>query len=284
MARQHQTMILVSISLYHLYLRPLTILDLGTYPITDWFSSMTAFQFLERANVSLQKGQAPPPGDNILINGTNKNAQGGGSYSKVTLTPGKKHRLRIISTAIEASLRVTLDGHNFTVITSDFVPIKPFSTNQLLLAVGQRYDVIITANQSPSNYWFRVEAASDCATPVNHPGRAIFTYGAVKAANPTTTGATLGPTCIEPTQLVPWWPTTVPSSDFQKQAATLPIDLAIPNVTTNNQNIVSWTVNLTSIDINWEDPTLQYVMNKDINYPKTYNLIEIPNEGTVSFP
>jgi FtsP/CotA-like multicopper oxidase with cupredoxin domain len=257
-------------------------LDLGTYTITDWFSSMTAFQFLDRANATLQKGEAPPPADNILINGTNKNANGGGNYGKVTLTPGKKHRLRIISTAIEASIRVSLDGHTFTVITSDFVPIKPFTTNQLLLAVGQRYDVIITANQNSGNYWFRAEAASDCATPVNHPGRSIFTYSGAKFANPTTTGVTFNSTCLEPTSLVPWWATTVPSSDFQQQAVSLPVDLAIPNITTNNQNIVSWTVNLTSIDINWEDPTLMYVMNKDTDYPKTYNLIEIPNEGTVS--
>jgi len=42
------------------------------------------------------------------------------------------------------------------------------------------------------------------------------------------------------------------------------------------------TVNLTSIDINWEEPTLSYVANRSTNYPQTYNLIEIPKLGTVS--
>jgi FtsP/CotA-like multicopper oxidase with cupredoxin domain len=106
--------------------------DLGVYPITDWYSSTTVFEFNQRANISLQQGRGPPPGENILINGTSQNAQGGGQYDQVTLTPGKKHRLRLINTSVEAALRVTLDGHPFQVITSDFVPINPVPVSMRL--------------------------------------------------------------------------------------------------------------------------------------------------------
>jgi FtsP/CotA-like multicopper oxidase with cupredoxin domain len=197
------------------------------------------------------------------------------------LTPGKKHLLRIINTSVEASLQATLDGHNFTVISSDFVPVKPFSTNQLTMAVGQRYDVIITANQKADNYWFRVQPANGCASAINNSGKSIFTYNGVTVADPSSTGVTLDAGCNEPGPLVPWWPTTIPSSDFKSQSQTMDVDLAIPNVTTNNQNVVAWTVDLTTIQVNWEDPTLQYVINKNTDYPTSYNLIEIPNEGTV---
>jgi FtsP/CotA-like multicopper oxidase with cupredoxin domain len=101
---------------------------------------MTAFQAGARAfNNGL--GGAPPTGDNIIINGTNKNAQGGGAYNKVSLTPGKLHRLRIVNTAIDASLRVTLDGHPFTVIANDFVPVVPYTTNYLQVGIGASHSL-----------------------------------------------------------------------------------------------------------------------------------------------
>lgn len=99
---------------------------------------ITAFQAGARAfNHGL--GGPPPTGDNILINGTNKNAQGGGAYNKVTLQPGKKHRLRIINMAIDATFRVSLDGHSFQVIAHDFVPVVPYTTNYLQVGIGKSH-------------------------------------------------------------------------------------------------------------------------------------------------
>jgi FtsP/CotA-like multicopper oxidase with cupredoxin domain len=97
--------------------------------VQDWYSHETAFQFIENANVTLQLGQGPAPADNILINGTNISPNNTGSYSKVALTPGKKHRLRLINTSVESAIRVSLDNHTFSVIASDFVPIKPFTVS-----------------------------------------------------------------------------------------------------------------------------------------------------------
>lgn len=111
-------------------------IDLGAYQVTDWYYK-TAFQVEAIANQGLQNRQGPPPGDTILINGKNKNKAGGGSYHKTTLKKGKKYRLRIVNTSVDNAIRVSLDGHPFTVITSDLVPIKPFTANWVLLAVGK---------------------------------------------------------------------------------------------------------------------------------------------------
>ena len=62
-----------------------------------------------------------------------------GSYNVVTLTPGKKHRVRIINTSIDTQMRVSLDGHPFQVIQHDFVPIQPYTTNWLILGIGTVY-------------------------------------------------------------------------------------------------------------------------------------------------
>jgi FtsP/CotA-like multicopper oxidase with cupredoxin domain len=257
-------------------------IDLGPYPITDWLQKLSAYQYLDISNASLQFGHAPPPMDSILINGTNKNSQGGGTYSVTELTPGKKHRIRIMNTAAESQIRVTLDGHNFTVIANDFVPVKPFTTDQLLVAIGQRYDVIVTANQPPGNYWFRANIATDCQSADNFNGLAIFNYQGTTVSNPKTSSVNLSSTCVEPSGMTPWWSTTVPSSDFESQVESLSVDLAVPNVTTNGGNVVAWIVNLESIDISWDKPTLQYVLDGNTDYPKVYNLLEIPNADTVS--
>jgi FtsP/CotA-like multicopper oxidase with cupredoxin domain len=253
-------------------------IDLGTYTVSDWYY-MTAFQVGNITNQNLQSGQGPPPADNILVNGTNQNAAGGGQYGQVTLAPGKKHRLRIINTSVDNNIRVSLDNHTFTVITSDFVPIHSYTTNWILLGIGQRYDVIINANQTSGNYWFRAEVATDCASSNNWHGRSIFTYQGANLADPTTSAAAIPSVCKDESPLVPWWATTVPSTDFTSQVTDLEVDINVEQVATNGRNIVVWGINLTAIDIDWEDPTLQYVVNGNTSYPAVYNLIELPVEG-----
>jgi hypothetical protein len=110
------------------------------------------------------------------------------------------------------------------------------------MAIGQRYDVIVTANQSASNYWFRAEAVNACATRVLNVGRALFTYTGVTPTDPTSTGFVTPTECREPTDLVPFWRTLVPRKLFEDQAKTLNVNLAIPNITSNNANIVAWSV------------------------------------------
>jgi hypothetical protein len=68
---------------------------------------------------------------------TNKGTDGTtGSYNKVKLQPNKTHRLRLINTSLDVALRVSLDGHPFTVIANDFVPVVPYPTNYLLIGIG----------------------------------------------------------------------------------------------------------------------------------------------------
>jgi FtsP/CotA-like multicopper oxidase with cupredoxin domain len=217
-----------------------------------------------------------------LVNGTNKNAAGAGQYSQVKLTKGKRHRLRLINTSMEASIRVSLDGHSFQIISSDFVPVQPIYNDWVLLGIGQRYDVIVTANQTDGNFWFRAEAASDCNSRVLNVGRAIFTYDGTTVADPTTSPFPAPNVCQDEHPLSPWWKTQVPNADFLAQSKVLNVDLERQNVTTNGKNLVLWAVNTSAIDVDWEKPTLQYVLDKNTDYPQVSNLIELPTENIVS--
>jgi FtsP/CotA-like multicopper oxidase with cupredoxin domain len=60
---------------------------------------------------------------------------------------GKKYLLRLINTSAEGMQKFTIDGHNFTVIANDFVPINPYSTSVITLGVGQRSDVIVSIDR-----------------------------------------------------------------------------------------------------------------------------------------
>jgi hypothetical protein len=120
--------------------------------------------------------------------------------------------------------------------------------------------VVITANQPLANYWFRANNAPQCTSAINNNSLAIFSYSGAPAGEPASTGFAEPTTCTELTpQLVPIWKSTVPSADFVSQAQELEVNLAIPNATatTNGQNIVSWTVNFTTIKVDWDDPTLR---------------------------
>jgi hypothetical protein len=100
----------------------------------------------------------------------------GGAYNKVTLTSGKKYRLRLINTSVDNHFRVSLDNHNLTVIQADFVPTQPYVAEWIFLGIGERYDVIIDANQAVGNYWFRAVVMTACGSNNNANIQSIFSY------------------------------------------------------------------------------------------------------------
>ncbi|RAL63290.1 hypothetical protein DID88_004366 [Monilinia fructigena] len=95
-----------------------------------------------------------PVSDNNLINGKmsfdcaakangdNTECSDLAGISQFKFQTGKTHRLRLINAGSEGMQRFSIDGHKLVVIANDFVPIKPYTTNVVTLAVGQRADVL----------------------------------------------------------------------------------------------------------------------------------------------
>ena len=207
----------------------------------------------------------------------------GGAYNTVILTKGKKYRLRIINTSVDNHFKVHLDEHNFTVVQADFVPIVPYTTGWLFIGIGQRYDVIITANQAISSYWFRADVQTGCGANNNNFNiKSIFTYAGAPAGNPTTTGTTYTQGCTDETQIVPYVQKNVPSADFISQSQELNVSLSGGGAPGANGNLVSWTINGTPLDVDWEDPTLKYVQDKNDSFPVDLNILKLPNPNEVS--
>ena len=257
-------------------------IDLGTLAITDWYYT-PAFTLAPLISSGAIRGA--PPGNNVLINGTNVNSTGGGQYHANTITSGKRYRLRIVNTATADGYKVSLDGHPFTVISADFVPVKPWTTSWLFVGIGQRYDVVIWANQPISSYWFHAVYQAPCGNNLNANAVSIFTYTGANSTIPTTGRNNTPPStdCNDPnSSLVPYWKSNVTQWTTVPSSSNLTVSLAIV-ANANNQTQVQWNLNFTSMVVDWEKPTLQYVIDGNTSYPKSLNLIDLPTANTWSF-
>lgn len=59
--------------------------------------------------------------------------------------PGQRIRIRIINAGADTAFRVALAGHRMTVTHTDGFPVEPVEVDALLLGMGERYDVVVTA-------------------------------------------------------------------------------------------------------------------------------------------
>ncbi|MCJ1677621.1 multicopper oxidase family protein [Streptomyces sp. APSN-46.1] len=65
--------------------------------------------------------------------------------SVFTARPGDRIRLRIINAGGDTAFRVALGDHELTVTHTDGFPVAPAKASSLLLGMGERYDVLVTA-------------------------------------------------------------------------------------------------------------------------------------------
>ncbi len=250
-------------------------IDLGPYMITDYYYE-TADRLMRRAE--LVSNGAPPKSDNILFRGKNISPTGkGGQYDRLTLTPGKKHLLRLINTSVDNSLTVTLAGHSFTVISTDLVPVTPTVRSSLFMGVGQRYDVIVEANQKVDNYWLNVtlEKGGNCGDSRNPFPAAVMHYDGAGTGNPTSRGSPVTAGCSGESGFVPIVKRTAPRDQFQPQQ--LNVDLTFP--TTQAGQVFRWVVNKTPIVVEWDHPVLEYVAQGNTTYPASVNTVVLQGQA-----
>ena len=117
--------------------------DLGPVLAGDWYH-----QYYE-ASVAMilapLPAAAPPFAANNLLNGkasfdcskTNLPCVPDAPLSSFNFTSGKSYRLRLVNPSATAVEKITIDNHSFTVIAVDFVPVEPYETDHITLAVGE---------------------------------------------------------------------------------------------------------------------------------------------------
>jgi hypothetical protein len=252
--------------------------DLGMIHLTDWNHAQTAQQLWVS---TASKGGAPAM-DTALLNGTNTwdctgstdpNCIGGGKKLEVNFTPGDTHRIRLVNGAVDAHFEFSIDGHQFQVIANDLVPIKPYNATSLIISMGQRYDIIVEANNNTeTNYWMRAGIPA-CTNLVDNTKKAnitgIIRYDSTSTADPTTSGldvSKLQGHCAD--------------EDRKNLIPHLPLDVAqVDNSTITFEDLAFaarvWTLNSKSLNLSWSDPTILRISEGKPIFPAEYNVVAI---------
>ncbi|ETS82116.1 hypothetical protein PFICI_07118 [Pestalotiopsis fici W106-1] len=235
--------------------------DRGVLFLNDWYH-----QTVDALWPQASQG-GPPAADNGLINGTNVYRKGGKRY-QTSVTAGKSYRIRLINGAMNTMFRFSIDGHKLTVIGADLVAIKPYVTDSINVGMGQRYDVIVTANQKPGNYWLRSVPQTACSAAnvqtLNIKG--IFNYDSVDVKTPKSTTSVSKDDCDDESDLVPYVELDVDQSGVQ--------DVFNFGIDTSS-GIFRWTINGSPFQTDWDEPTLQQVIDGSTAYEKSQQVVHL---------
>ncbi|RDW76169.1 hypothetical protein BP5796_06990 [Coleophoma crateriformis] len=252
---------------------------LGALFLTDW-DHETAFDLWKNA----ERHGGFPLISNGLINGTNTYdcsgstdaaCLGTGKRFEMTFVQGKKYRIGLVGTQADGYMRVALDNHSFTVIANDLVPVVPYVTDSILVGGGQRYDIIVEANQTLNNYWLRA-VVQGCniifnSNADNILGIVRYEGFADNTSDPTTTIGDIPNTCYDEglASLVPHLNKTVGSAESEKS-----LDISwYYNIL--GGFIYHWTINSQNLEIDWANPTLVLIEEGVSIFPSDYNIYEI---------
>nr|CAD7439513.1 unnamed protein product [Timema bartmani] len=107
--------------------------------------------------------------ENVLINGRGRSTVNSSDdlvpipYTKFTVRFGERYRMRIINSGtLICPFQISVEDHNMTVIATDGEPCEPKMINTLTTYPGERYCVVIHANQPKSSYWIHVKPVGLC--------------------------------------------------------------------------------------------------------------------------
>jgi FtsP/CotA-like multicopper oxidase with cupredoxin domain len=268
-------------------------IDLGPFQIQDWshFTVDSRYDLAQNATPIPDRTDGATFGGPVLLdtglingkniwNGPNQNSTPIGERLEVTLTPNKKHLLRVINSAIQSTYKFYLDGHSFTVIASDFVPITPYTTTVLNINIGQRYDIIVEANQPADNYFLRADNQQACSGTVQAKDiRAIVRYDSTSTGIPTSTAYNYTEECVDEllTNLVPVVPLNPTAADITEGA----LDVV---VAANDVQLFKWFLSGTTFFSQYGDPTLLDIFKTNTvpNYSGNL-LVELPDAGKMVY-
>ncbi|KAL1984795.1 hypothetical protein VTN96DRAFT_8639 [Rasamsonia emersonii] len=248
--------------------------DKGVLFLTDW-SHATVDELYDSV---LANG--PATLDNGLINGTNvygednSTAQTGHRFN-TSFTAGTSYRFRLVNGAIDTHFKFSIDNHTLTVIANDFVPIEPYNTTVLNIAMGQRYDIIVTADKESvaENFWMRAIPQAACSENDSTDNIKGIVYYGDSPSTPTTTGYAYTDSCDDEdlSNLVPYL--ALDAGDYYwNESEPVTIQQAAANV-------FLWYMNDTSMSVDWANPTLLQIYNNATSFSNTSGVIQLPTAG-----
>ncbi|ODN98172.1 hypothetical protein I350_07818 [Cryptococcus amylolentus CBS 6273] len=130
----------------------------------------------------------PPQGDATLINGigqasciasnTTCSPPAPPTPATITLPSNATSRLRLISGASHAMLRVSIDDHPLEVVETDGTEVWGPVVHEVAMSNGERFSVLVNGTEGEGEFWMRVGTAAYCLPyGVEQVGKAIVRFG-----------------------------------------------------------------------------------------------------------
>ncbi|KAL2161030.1 hypothetical protein VTH06DRAFT_8743 [Thermothelomyces fergusii] len=255
-------------------------IDLGPVMLSDWHHR----EYSDIIKEMLAPGGDPKVvSDNNLINGKmdfdcSTVAPGDetpcfdrAGIAKFRFQTGKRHRLRLINSGSDGVQRFSIDEHTLTVIAEDFVPVKPYNTSVVTLGVGQRADVLVTADAGgpASAFWMRSNLTS-CL-----PGRQPYAVAAVYYDDADAAAAPSSRAWDVPD------PGTCANDDLAVTEPLFPLPLPEPTLTramdvelfTNESGVTLWKFGGVSMRADYNNPVLLLANDGNFTYPPQWNVV-----------
>lgn len=247
--------------------------DIGPIMLADYFHGYYE-QAVQKTLANPASGQAGPPlANNNLING--KASNGPAPMASFNFTSGKTYRLRLINTSAASVQKFTIDGYTMTIFANDFVPIVPYETDVVTLAVGQRSDVLVKASGKPTDaVWMRAFRPPPCGPTAGgeEVKAAIFYEDADRSQVPTTQP---GPNAYNTycgndplSQTVPYYPIAAGDASTTE---VLPIQF------NSNGTALLWYIANQTFRVNYNDPILLEAKLGNLDFP---DIRSVHNYGT----
>ncbi|KAF5617570.1 laccase precursor [Fusarium tjaetaba] len=246
-------------------------IDLGPVLITDNFHKTTFSQ------VQLEYLGRPPAPDSMLMNGNgryyccpslDKNCKGGSNLTSFHFEPNKTYKMSLVNTAASTHTTFWIDYHDFWVVATDFVPIVPYKTDLINIAIGQRYDIIVNAtavkgkNSRNVNFWMH---ARDCQNGGARSNLGIIRYDAKSTSIPWTPPPKEDNICYgcqdEPSEkLKPIVQRNITqhNDDYVKNSFKVHL-VGYPNEFKKDSMMHKWVLANSSFYLDWAEPSLSLV-------------------------
>ncbi|KAI0152019.1 putative multicopper oxidase [Hypoxylon sp. NC0597] len=150
--------------------------------LQDWYYDSDSA--LMRDVLSPGVEDAPIP-NTALINGVNKAncsnhpgrlcSDADKLFPNLDLAPGESHRLRLLNVGGFAWFQVAVDEHDsLPIVEVDGTAVNPSPVSSVVIAPGQRYSAILTADQSGKEvFWLRARMIKSCLANQKLPENGI---------------------------------------------------------------------------------------------------------------
>lgn len=87
-------------------------------------------------------------------------------YKEVWVDKGKRVRLRLVAgLCTVCGVQFSIEGHDLTLIATDGTPVIPVNVRSVVMFSGERYDVVLNANQNAGTYWIHMKGLGECSNP-----------------------------------------------------------------------------------------------------------------------